>query len=79
MSGIKLVKHEQKEKVSFQQELDNNKLYLSIEKVRFGERLDFVMNISERCEEHEIPNMILQPIIENAIKHGVYESIPMFG
>ncbi len=63
------------QKIKLFEEVDNIKLYLEIEKVRFGERLDFVMNISERCEEHEIPNMILQPIIENAIKHGVYESL----
>ncbi len=63
------------QKIKLKDEVENIKLYLEIEKVRFGERLDFAMNISDRCEEHEIPNMILQPIVENAIKHGVYESI----
>ncbi len=63
------------QKIKLIEEVENIKLYLEIEKVRFGERLDFIMNISDRCEEHKIPNMILQPIVENAIKHGVYESI----
>lgn len=62
------------QKIKLIEEVENIKLYLEIEKVRFEERLDFIMNISDRCKEHEIPNMILQPIIENAIKHGVYES-----
>lgn len=61
--------------IRLNEEVENIKLYLEIEKVRFGERLDFKINISDKCEEYEIPNMILQPIIENAIKHGVYESI----
>jgi len=63
------------QKIKLKEEIDNIKLYLEIEKVRFGERLDFIMDISDRCEALEIPNMILQPIFENAIKHGVYESI----
>jgi len=48
--------------------------YLDIEKIRFGHRLNFVTNISEGCNDIMIPNMILQPLIENAIKHGVYNS-----
>lgn len=68
------LKHEQKEKVTFQQELENNKLYLDIEKVRFGSKLNPVFEIDERCLKAEIPNMILQPLYENAIKYGVYEA-----
>lgn len=68
------LKHDQKEKVTFQQELDNNKLYMSIEKVRFGKKLNPVFAIEEGCFKAEIPNMILQPLYENAIKYGVYEA-----
>ena len=68
------LKHEQKEMVTFQQELENNKLYLSIEKVRFGSKLNPVFAIEENCFNAEIPNMILQPLYENAIKYGVYEA-----
>ena len=63
------------QKIKLKEEIENIKLYLEIEKVRFGERLEFILNISDDCEKFEIPNMILQPIVENAIKHGVYESI----
>lgn len=68
------LKHEQKEKVTFRQELENNKLYLSIEKVRFGSKLNPVFELEENCLDAEIPNMILQPLYENAIKYGVYEA-----
>jgi sensor histidine kinase YesM len=56
-------------------EIENTKLYLEIEKIRFGENLDFEIDINKECESTEVPSMILQPLIENAIKHGVYESI----
>jgi len=68
------LKHDQKEKVLFKQELENNKLYLHIEKVRFGSKLNPVFEIDENCLKAEIPNMILQPLYENAIKYGVYEA-----
>jgi len=68
------LKHEQEEKVNFEEELANNKLYLQIEKVRFGKKLNPVFNIEEACMKAKIPNMILQPLYENAIKYGVYET-----
>ncbi len=68
------LKHNQQEKVTFQQELENNKLYLSIEKVRFGNKLNPVFVIEKECLNAKIPNMILQPLYENAIKYGVYEA-----
>ncbi len=66
--------HNQKEMVSFSRELENIKLYLGIEKVRFGKKLNAEFEIDAHCLEAEIPNMILQPIYENAIKYGVYET-----
>ncbi|QGY43346.1 hypothetical protein GM418_06635 [Maribellus comscasis] len=68
------LKHDQNEKVSFKQELENNKLYLHIEKVRFGKKLNPSFEIDEKSFKAEIPNMILQPLYENAIKYGVYEA-----
>jgi two-component system LytT family sensor kinase len=60
--------------VSLRSELENLRLYLDIEKVRFGDRLSIVENIEENCLEIKIPVMLLQPLYENAVKHGVYES-----
>lgn len=55
-------------------ELENLGLYLDIEKVRFGERLVTREQIDPSCLEVKIPGMLLQPLYENAVKHGVYES-----
>ncbi len=68
------LKYNQNEKVTFEQELENNKLYLYIEKVRFGKKLHTSFEVGEKCLKAEIPNMLLQPLYENAIKYGVYEA-----
>jgi len=60
--------------VSLRSELENLRLYFDIEKVRFGDKLSTEESIDENCMEIKIPVMILQPLYENAIKHGVYES-----
>jgi sensor histidine kinase YesM len=57
------------------EEINNAKLYLDIEKVRFADKFEFVEEIKNECKEMEVPSMILQPLFENAIKHGVYESL----
>jgi two-component system, LytTR family, sensor kinase len=60
--------------IPLRKELENLGLYLEIEKVRFGKRLITEEYIDEECLYINIPNMLLQPLYENAIKHGVYES-----
>lgn len=60
--------------VSLRSELENLRLYLDIEKVRFGDRLYTEETVDEKCLDVKMPVMILQPLYENAIKHGVYES-----
>lgn len=65
--------------VTFAEELTNTKLYLEIEKIRFGEKLKLDDQCKEECHNAKVPNMLLQPLLENAIKHGVYESLePVF-
>jgi len=53
-------------------ELYHAGLYLDIEKVRFSDRLLVDEDIDTACENWPLPAMILQPILENAVKHGVY-------
>jgi hypothetical protein len=65
----------EKQKNKLSEEIANAKLYLDIEKVRFNDKFDFVEEWKNECKELEVPSMILQPIFENAIKHGVYESL----
>ena len=56
-------------------EMENIARYLSIEKLRFGEKLAYESDIDPECLSAEIPSMLLQPLFENAVKHGVYESL----
>ncbi|WP_182859121.1 sensor histidine kinase [Flagellimonas aequoris] len=56
--------------VPLPQELDNLQKYMGIEKIRFEDQLDFVLKMDDRANDLLVPVMILQPIVENAIKHG---------
>jgi len=69
------LKHRENEHVSLKEEIGRMKDYLAIEKVRFGEKLLYRIDASAECYKLEVPTMILQPLIENAIRHGVYESL----
>lgn len=60
--------------VSLKEEIENVRRYLEIEQVRFGQKLNQQFYLSDKCLEQQIPAMILQPLYENAVKHGVYES-----
>ncbi len=63
------------EKNKLSEELKNIRLYLEIEKVRFEDKFEFKEEIGAECENVEIPNMLLQPLFENVIKHAVYETL----
>lgn len=52
-------------------ELDNVEKYLQIQKIRFNDRLEYTVDVSDYIRSRHIPNMILQPIVENAIVHGI--------
>lgn len=56
---------------SIADELEIVKTYLSIEQVRFGDRLKFTTELGKGLEDFQIPRLLLQPIVENAIKHGI--------
>ncbi|NTV83399.1 MAG: histidine kinase [Bacteroidales bacterium] len=59
---------------TLEKELYHAELYLDIEKVRFGDRLAFEKHIQPGTLEWNVPVMILQPLLENSVKYGVYES-----
>ena len=59
---------------TLEMEVNNIGKYLDIEKTRFGSKLSYFFDIPDGCKKFEIPVMILQPLYENAVKHGVYES-----
>jgi two-component system, LytTR family, sensor kinase len=60
--------------VRLQDELTHLELYLEIEKVRFGHRLSTTVTLDPECSHAMVPPMILQPLVENAIKFGLYDT-----
>ena len=69
------MRKEETQFISFSEELEHLKLYLEIEKVRFGYRLKTEMDIAEEALTWKIPSLLLQPLMENAIKFGLYGTI----
>lgn len=69
-----LRKDEQK-LIPLKDELTHLNLYLEIEKVRFGHRLNIEIKNCENCLNTLIPPLLLQPVVENAIKFGLYDTI----
>jgi len=66
---------EKLETVPLQQELDIVKDYLALEQMRFEERLKIEMDINESTLTQPVPPMMLQTLVENAIKHGISKRI----
>ena len=58
-------------KVTLRQELDALNLYLGIEQLRFGERLMIEFGVDDMASQGLVPSLILQPLIENALKYAV--------
>ena len=52
-------------------EIDNIKKYLYIQKARFKNRLEYNIDVPEKIKSYRIPNMVIQPIVENALIHGI--------
>jgi two-component system LytT family sensor kinase len=64
--------------VSVRKELEQVENYLFIQKVRHGEKFSYQMNIEAEILEFHIPKLVLQPLVENAIQHGI-EPKPCLG
>jgi len=61
--------------ISLRDEIEHLRLYLEIEQVRFGHRLKVEIDCEDALYEWKIPPLILQPLLENAIKHGLYGTL----
>jgi len=59
------------DQITLDREIDMIKAYLNIQKIRMGERLHFQIELPEALREHPFPPMLLQPLVENAVKHGL--------
>jgi two-component system, LytTR family, sensor kinase len=69
------IKNDTQQWVTLQDELEHLQLYLEIEKVRFGYRLQSTLICDAALYQHQLPSLLLQPLVENAIKFGLYDTI----
>ncbi len=69
------IKKEETQWVTLQEEMQYLQLYLDIEKVRFGNRLETDINTTAESLQMKLPALLLQPVVENAIKFGLYDTI----
>ncbi len=63
------------EMVTLSEELEQVERYLTIEKLRFGHRLQTLIVAADDCRENRLPPLLLQPVVENAIKFGLYDTL----
>lgn len=66
---------ERKKTISLSEELDTLTDYLSLEKIRYEDRLAWEITADKNCHKAQIPPMLLQTLVENAIKHGISKKI----
>lgn len=65
---------ESKKKISLSEELEAVRNYLAIEQIRFEDKLVVEFDIEKVAEDFQIPNFLLNPLVENAVKHGLQTS-----
>jgi two-component system LytT family sensor kinase len=61
--------------VTLEEEVEYLQRYVDIQKVRFGERLQVSLDIPAELLRAQVPNLLLQPLVENAIKHGISQRV----
>jgi two-component system, LytTR family, sensor histidine kinase AlgZ len=61
----------EKQRITLADELSLAKAYLEVEQVRFGARLRVEIDAAAECEHCIVPSLVLQPLVENAVKHGI--------
>ena len=69
------LKKDDQQLITLAEELEHLTLYLEIEKVRFGHRLKTEIHCDEAASVMKIPPLLLQPVVENAIKFGLYDTL----
>jgi LytS/YehU family sensor histidine kinase len=68
------LEHSDQQEVELKEELNFIKLYLSIQQMRFSDRLQVEFDIDPTTTQALVPNLLLQPLLENALKHGIGRS-----
>jgi two-component system, LytTR family, sensor kinase len=67
----RIVSQPPRAEVSLQSEVELTQLYLHVQQLRFAERLQTSLDVPEQLLHAQVPSLLLQPLVENAIKHGI--------
>jgi ligand-binding sensor domain-containing protein len=67
----KVLENSRHNAISLEQEAESLQLYLQLERIRYDKKFDYEVNIDDNLLEYQIPPMLIQPFIENAILHGI--------
>ena len=65
------MKHAERSNVTLTEELELVRTYLEIEKVRFGDRLQYEIVCENELKDVQLPALLIQPLVENSIKHAI--------
>jgi two-component system sensor histidine kinase AlgZ len=57
--------------IPFREEIELTQMYLGVEQVRFGRKLRIALDVAPACGDCEVPALLIQPLVENAVKHGI--------
>lgn len=69
----KVLENQSNQMISLAEEMEFIQSYLNIQCMRFGDKLKLQITVSPQCQAQEIPFMLLQPLVENAVQHGVQQ------
>ncbi|HAE45495.1 MAG TPA: sensor histidine kinase, partial [Lachnospiraceae bacterium] len=62
-----------------EEELRHIDLYVLLQNMRFDDKIDFIIDVPDEIMEYSIPKLVLQPVIENALLHGILEKVTREG
>lgn len=65
------INHNSEDMVQIRDEMETGITYLDIEKIRFGDRINFNLDVDDELMNARIPRFLIQPLVENALKHGL--------
>src|SRR6266571_4187755 len=71
----RVVEDSNRQQLTLGEEMEFLQKYLDIQKVRFAERLDLNVDVPEELFSARVPSLILQPMVENAVKHGIAKRV----
>jgi signal transduction histidine kinase len=71
----RVVEDSDRQKVLLEEELEFTQKYLDIQKARFADRLQFSVDVPDELLPAQVPSLILQPMVENAVKHGIAKRV----